>query len=406
MSETPAPTVAVIVVAAGSGTRLDAGMPKAFAALSSWTILDHALTGVFGMSEPTHVIVVAPETHEHQARASLDLLAGDLRGIGHLTATVVGGATRQESVARGLALVPADVTTVLVHDAARALTPSDQFDRVLRAVRASGDGIVPGLPVSDTIKRVDGSEAVLETVDRSQLRAVQTPQGFPRDVLDRAYAAAGEDATDDAALVAALGHPVRVIAGDERAFKITTPWDLNRAELLLGPDWDVLDARVGTGIDVHAFSDDPAEELWLAGLHWPGERGLSGHSDGDVASHAICDALLAAAGLGDIGGTFGTADARFAGAHGDVFLRETVRLVNAAGFRVRNVSVQIIGNRPKLAPRRDDAAATLMRAIGAAVSVSATTTDGLGLTGRGEGVAAIATAMLVAGPAARPRPSA
>ena len=151
--------------------------------------------------------------------------------------------------------------------------------------------------------------------------------------------------------------------------------------------------RVGTGIDVHAFDDE--SPLWLAGLHWPGERGLSGHSDGDAVSHAICDALLAAAGLGDIGGIFGTADARFAGAHGDVFLAETLKLVQNAGFRVGNVSVQIIGNRPKLAPRRLEAETLLGSILAAPVSVSATTTDALGFTGRGEGIAALATAVLI-----------
>ncbi|WP_207207184.1 2-C-methyl-D-erythritol 2,4-cyclodiphosphate synthase, partial [Agromyces binzhouensis] len=135
--------------------------------------------------------------------------------------------------------------------------------------------------------------------------------------------------------------------------------------------------------------------LWLAGLEWPGERGLSGHSDGDAVAHAICDALLAAAGLGDIGGMFGTADPRFSGAHGEVFLAETVRRLAAAGWRVGNVSVQVVGNRPKLAPRRAEAEALLTGIVGAPVSVAATTTDGLGFTGRGEGVTAIATALIV-----------
>ncbi|WP_181134819.1 MULTISPECIES: 2-C-methyl-D-erythritol 4-phosphate cytidylyltransferase [unclassified Rathayibacter] len=384
-----APTAAVVVVAAGSGTRLGRERPKAYVDCAGRTILERSLRTVLLLAEPVQIVVVAPAALLEET-AALAHAAGAPDGA---VSVVAGGASRQESVARGLRALGPAVETVLVHDAARALTPVDQFERVIAAVRETRGGVIPGLPVTDTIKRIRADGGILGTVDRSELAAVQTPQGFPRSLLDEAYASAEEDFTDDAALLASRGGPSVVVTGDPLAFKITTPWDLARAEQVLAPPPAVVVPRVGIGTDVHAFDD--ASPLWLAGLHWPGERGLSGHSDGDPVAHAICDALLAAAGLGDIGSRFGTADPRFADAHGEVFLRATRELVEAAGFAIGNVSVQLIGNRPKFSPRREEAQRLLSELLGAPVSVAATTSDALGFTGRGEGVAATATALVL-----------
>jgi len=383
------------VVAAGSGTRLGEAEPKALVTLSGQTILEHALAGVFAMADAAQVIVVAPSARLDDARTLALRVAG--RAADHVT-VVAGGDTRQQSVSAGLAVLEPGVEVVLVHDSARAFTPAAQFESVVAGVRSTGGGIVPGLAVADTIKQLDWTGAVERTVDRSQLVAVQTPQGFPRVGLVEAYDVATEDYTDDAAVFAAAGRPVTVVDGDPLAFKITTQWDLRRAESILGADRPAAASAspaamsTGIGIDVHGFDD--GQPLWLGGLHWPGEPGLAGHSDGDAVAHAVCDALLSAAGLGDIGGNFGTDDPRFAGAHGDVFVCATVRLVTEAGFSIENVAVQIVGNRPKISPRRELMEARMSDLVGARVSVSATTTDGLGFTGRGEGVTAIATALL------------
>lgn len=388
------PKVAIIVVAAGSGARLGAAAPKAFVGIDQRPVLRHALEGVFAAA-PAQVIVVAPAGREGDAETELLEAAGDRHD---LCRVVVGGATRQQSVAAGLGALWGDITTVLVHDAARALTPAAQIDAVADAVK-SETGVIPALGVIDTIKRVSADD-VVAGVDRSELVAAQTPQGFPRALLEASYAvalASGAEYTDDAALFAAAGHGVRHIAGSALAFKITTPADLERARQILAgatsPSRTPLVPRVGIGTDVHAFGGEGS--LWLAGLEWPGEPALSGHSDGDVIAHAIVDALLGAAGLGDIGQHFGTSHPEYAGAHGAVFLTRTATILDEAGFAIGNVSVQFQGNRPRFSARRSEAEAVLSTALGGAVvSVSATTTDGLGFTGRDEGIAATAIALV------------
>ncbi|KQR23414.1 2-C-methyl-D-erythritol 4-phosphate cytidylyltransferase [Microbacterium sp. Leaf151] len=397
MTHAPDSRFAVVVVAAGSGTRLRGGAPKAFVAVDDRSILHHALRVVF-LARPAQVVIVVPAGHE---AAALDVARDAADGDPRAVDIVSGGTTRQQSVAAGLAILRDDVDTVLIHDAARALTPASVFERVIARIAAGAVAVIPAVPVVDTIKRVDANGRVVAAVDRSELVAAQTPQAFRVSVLRAALNAVEADHTDDAALVAAAGHDVVVVDGDAVAFKITTTPDLERARALLAaaplasvPSPSVPVPRVGIGTDVHGFGGEGT--LWLAGLEWPGEQALSGHSDGDAVAHAIVDALLAAAGLGDIGTHFGTDRPEFAGAHAEAFLAHTVELLSAAGMRVGNVSVQVQANRPRFAARRVEAERVLSAALGgAAVSVSATTTDGLGFTGRTEGVAAFATALVV-----------
>jgi len=392
---------AIIVVAAGSGSRLSAGGPKAFVGIDERSILAHCLQGVFRAAQ-MQVIVVAPDDRVGEALAIAHDEAGERR---ELVTVVAGGSTRQDSVAAGLSRVWPTTQIVLVHDAARALTPPEVIDRVAAMVRETGHGAIPTLDVVDTIKRVDG-ERIAGVVDRAELAAAQTPQGFRRDVLAAAYERATAEFTDDAALVADAGHDAIRVPGSALGFKITLPDDLARARDLLlrqggdaherGVDEDAAAVRlprVGIGTDAHAFGGDGS--LWLAGLEWPGERALSGHSDGDAVAHAIVDAVLNAAGLGDIGTHFGTDRPEFAGAHADAFLGETARILADAGWLVRNVSVQMQAARPRFSARRAEAESALSAALGAPVSVSATTTDGLGFTGRADGVQVFAVALVV-----------
>ncbi|MCS6569429.1 2-C-methyl-D-erythritol 4-phosphate cytidylyltransferase [Curtobacterium flaccumfaciens pv. flaccumfaciens] len=395
---------AVVVVAAGSGTRLGIGTAKAFVPVAGALMLARALEPLFALPSPTLVVVVAPASHLDECRQVVGSVAGAAVAY---TAVVPGGADRHGSVEAGLAVLPDSVTTVLVHDAARCLTPAAQFSRVFDAVAAGdGAGVVPALPVTDTVKRVDG-DVVVETVDRAALVGVQTPQGFPLAALRRAYAVSSQSETDDAGVFQAVGGTVRFVPGDADAFKITTPWDLGRAESIVrartgagagagaagaNPADAVVAVRLGLGVDVHAFDDASPCRVGL--LDFPGEPGLSGHSDGDAVAHAVCDALLSAGGLGDIGGRFGTADPQYAGATGDVFVRGAVALLADAGLVPVSVTVQVIGNRPRIGRRRDEMQDALSAVVGAPVAVSGTTTDGLGFTGRGEGLAAIATALV------------
>jgi 2-C-methyl-D-erythritol 4-phosphate cytidylyltransferase/2-C-methyl-D-erythritol 2,4-cyclodiphosphate synthase len=381
--------IAVVLVAAGSGTRLGFNTPKAFVNLAGVTLLEHALTHALSVEGLRQVVVVAPQSHLADARA---IAAANLKS--GITIDVVEGSTetRQGSIANGLKVLLKDTNLVLVHDAARSLTPAVVFERVATAVRESGSGVVPVLAVADTIKRAS-AEIILETVDRDHLRIAQTPQGFPREALVAAYESATSDHTDDAALFQAAGGAVISVVGHSNSFKITTAADFAAAERVLASE-----QRTGIGTDVHRFAADGHKPLILAGIEWPNEVALEGHSDGDAVAHAVVDALLAAAGLGDIGGNFGVDRPEYAGASGEVFIKGTLELLAKNGWRVQNVSVQLIGNRPKVSPMREAAEARMTELVGAPVTLGATTTDGLGFLGNSEGVAAVATALIVGTP--------
>ena len=369
--------IAAIIAAAGSGERFGASIPKALIQLGDRTLLEHAISAISSVAD--QIIVTAPAGYKDQIRA----LVGD--GI----TVVTGGATRSDSVRAGLAAING-AEFVLVHDAARPLATRELAARVVAALKAGDVAVIPGLNQIDTMTDVDKEGYATATPDRSQLRRVQTPQGFALKVLQEAHSSAG-DATDDAALVANAGHKVRIIEGEERALKITTPSDLAIALAYLG---DAHSFSTGVGVDAHAFAT--GRELWLAGLHWPDEMGVEGHSDGDVAAHAICDALFAATGLGDLGSNFGTSRPEYAGASGVTLLRETLAIISKSGYSISHISVQIIGNRPRIGARRVEAISTLSAALGGVeVAILATTTDGMGLTGEGKGIAAIASALVI-----------
>lgn len=427
---------ALVIAAAGAGTRLGAGLPKALAPLADGrTLLHHCLASVAAARAAglalDAVVVLTPPAEADAGRVAAEVDAGPRLDVP--VHCVPGGAERADSVRAGLAaasraladLAPAGAPRrVLVHDAARALTPPSVFGAVTAALETGAVAAVPGLPLTDTVKQVTsgrgGVDVVAATPARAGLRAIQTPQGFDLDTLLAAHEAVRTDPmldaaalTDDAMVMEAAGHEVVVVPGDPAAFKVTAPADLDLARLELArrapqeeapmdqPTCPAVAAaplpRVGIGTDVHAWApEDAPRPLWLGGIHWPGERGVAATSDGDVAAHAACNALLSAAGLGDLGAVFGVDRPEMADASGADMLREVLRLLTEAGVAVGNVAVQVVAPRPKVGTRRAEMEAALSTALGGApVSVSAATTDRLGFIGRKEGLVGIATALVI-----------
>jgi 2-C-methyl-D-erythritol 4-phosphate cytidylyltransferase/2-C-methyl-D-erythritol 2,4-cyclodiphosphate synthase len=382
-------SVAAVVVAAGRGVRAGADLPKQYRSIGGQSMLRRALSTLVehqevGLVQP---VIRRDDIDRYREQAvRLDLLS-----------PVFGGATRQGSVRAGLeALAACKPEIVLIHDAARPFASAALISRAIAAAKKTGAAI-PALPVTDTVKTVDAAGQVAGTIDRTTLRLVQTPQGFAFDALleahRRAAAQCHEDFTDDAALAEWAGLKVSVFPGESGNIKITEEGDFGRAEAqMLGLLGDV---RTGTGIDVHAFG--PGNHVTIGGIRIAHERSLIGHSDADVALHALVDAILGALAEADIGAHFPPSDPQWRGASSDRFLEFAVERVKARGGRIAHLDLTIVCEGPKIGPHRDAMRARIAALAGIEaerVAVKATTSERLGFTGRGEGIAAYATATI------------
>ena len=370
-----------VIVAAGSSTRAGPGAPKPWRSLGGRPILSWSIEAFAAAGARQIVIVVA--------EAWLDEAAELLRGVPGAVA-VRGGATRADSVQQGLAALQGE-SAVLVHDAARPFLTATHIRGLLAALE-SADGAVPALPVADTLKR--GGDAVEETVPRDGLWRAQTPQAFRPGVLRPAYAAWPADAepTDDAAVVERNGGKVAIIAGDPRLMKLTYPEDFAMAEQLAG---GARVTRIGQGVDAHRWG--PGEAVWLCGVKIEHDQTLIGHSDADAGLHALTDAILGAIGEGDIGEHFPPSDPQWKGAASDRFLLHAVEILTNKGGRIVNADVTLVCERPKIRPHRDAMRQRLAELLGVPldrVSVKATTTEGMGFTGREEGLLAQAVVLV------------
>ncbi|MXP40677.1 bifunctional 2-C-methyl-D-erythritol 4-phosphate cytidylyltransferase/2-C-methyl-D-erythritol 2,4-cyclodiphosphate synthase [Altererythrobacter soli] len=373
------PPFAAVIVAAGKGLRAGGPLPKQFAAWRGKPLLRHSAE-TFAKLGAYPIVVAIPEGAE-------ELAAEALAGIDGLS-FVKGGATRQLSVRAALeAIASAAPSAILIHDAARPDCPPTVIGRLLSALE-SQPGAIPVLPVVDSIA-IDHAGLMAGAANREKLRRVQTPQAFRfPDILaaHRAWAGAAE-AGDDAQVARAAGLDVALVEGDERLRKLTFAGDFRTGAPMI---------RIGTGYDVHRLAE--GEELWLCGVRIEHDRGLLGHSDADVGLHAVVDAILGAVAAGDIGQHFPPSDPRWKGASSDKFILHAVALAEEAGYRVGNVDVTLICEAPKIGPHRETMRgklATLLNVDLAQVSVKATTTERLGFTGRGEGIAAQAVATLI-----------
>lgn len=374
-------TIAAIITAAGRGTRAGGERPKQWRPLAGRSVLAHAVAPFLGFDRV--VVVLHPD----------DMPEG-LRAFGGNVTLVAGGATRSDSVSNALqTLDGAGIDHVLIHDGARPLADAALIGRVVAALKAGAPAAAPALPVTDALWR--GSDGLVAgTEDRAGLYRAQTPQGFAYPAILAAHRAHPGGAADDVEVARAAGLPVTIVEGAEDNIKITWPGDFARAARLLEADMDV---RCGNGFDVHAFCE--GDRVILCGVPVPHERGLLGHSDADVGMHALTDAIYGALADGDIGRHFPPSDPQWKGAASEIFLAHAVQRAAERGYRVTAADVTLICERPKIGPHAAAMQAELARIMGIEpdrVSVKATTTERLGFPGREEGIAALATATLVA----------
>lgn len=378
---------AALILAGGTGSRLGSDIPKQYLTLNGKSVLRRTVEAFLRHPQIDAVQVVIGADD----RQIYDEAIGDAE----IRAPVTGGASRQESGRNGLeALADDPPDLVLIHDAARPFVDAATIDRVIAALDSS-PAALPGVPVADTLKRGSGDPPVVgDTVDRSELWRAQTPQGFRyADILDSHRSAAGQELTDDAAVAENAGLSVALVHGHEDNFKITTSDDLKRAQRMT--EGSSNDIRIGTGFDVHALGD--GDHVILCGVRIDHSHGLEGHSDADVAMHAVTDALLGAIAEGDIGTHFPPSDDQWRGAASSVFLEHAGRLIAERGGSIGNIDLTIICEAPKIGPHREAMANSLARTLGidaSRISVKATTTEKLGFTGRGEGIAAQASAIV------------
>ena len=368
-----------IVLCGGSGTRMGGTQNKTLLNIGGMPAVVRCFRAFAGLTDGIVAVVRAGEENVFRALLSA-------HGFSPL-AVVPGGETRQASVRCGLKALPGDAEIVLIHDGARPFVRREIIDRVLKSAREGGSGVA-AVPARDTIKRSDPQGRVLETPDRASLWQVQTPQGFRVRDLWTAYEKASGQYTDDAALMEQAGFPVQLVLGGYDNIKLTSPEDLRMIH-------GMLTSRTGTGFDAHRLVE--GRELWLGGVKIPFEKGLLGHSDADAALHALTDALLGAAAMGDIGKWFPDTDPKYKNISSLLLLEETGKRLAEAGFSIGNVDVTILCQAPRLAPyipaMREKIASALSIAV-EQVSIKATTTERMGYEGRGEGISAQAAALI------------